>query len=277
MVEVLLIVCFFFLLLASFFDVKTREIPDFLTYGVTIFALFYRFVLSFFLGWNFLFEGLIGLFVSFLIACLLFYSGQWGGGDAKSLMTVGILFGFQKSWNSTLSSFLVNLVFAGAVYSIFFIIILALKNKKKVFKTFKKHVCNQWKELLIVSVLLFLSALLLNISFDLKFFFITGITVSWTIYFFTLLVHSVEKTCMITLVSPSKLTEGDWVVKDVIYKGRIICSRKSLGLNKEQINQLKKLKKKVWIKRGIPFLPSFLLSFILTIWQGNLLNFILLF
>jgi len=77
-------------------------------------------------------------------------------------------------------------------------------------------------------------------------------------------------------VSPSELTEGDWVAKDVIVKGKTICKRKDNGVSLNQIAKLKRLKvKKVLLIEGIAFIPSFLIAFILTWMNGNFITFII--
>ena len=77
--------------------------------------------------------------------------------------------------------------------------------------------------------------------------------------FLSIFVVAVEKSCMIKLVSPDKLTEGDWLEKEVKIAGRRI--KKSVhGLSIEEIGALRKARKKVWIKEGVPFTPAFLLA-----------------
>ncbi len=276
MLFILLAVCFLFLLLASIFDLRTREIPDWLNYGVIIFALIYRLGWSFFSNdWSFLFNGIIGFGAAFLLACLLFYTAQWGGGDAKSLMGIGAILGLEFSLNSQLVAFLVNLIFIGALYSIIAVLFIALNNWSKVSVFFKKGLIKN--VFLNVSLSLLIVILLFFTKFpqDIKTFFSALIPALWFLYFFILLTRSVEITCMKKFVAPSKLTEGDWVVEEIKHKGKIIASPKGLGLTTEQISKLKKLNKKVWIKYGIPFLPSFLISFLVTVTVGNLLVYFL--
>jgi prepilin signal peptidase PulO-like enzyme (type II secretory pathway) len=85
---------------------------------------------------------------------------------------------------------------------------------------------------------------------------------------------AIEHSVMIKWVVPELLTEGDWVVEDVVVGGKRICGPKDLGLEKSQIAKLLRLKregkvKKVLIKYGIPFVPGFLLAFIATYLWGN--------
>jgi len=81
---------------------------------------------------------------------------------------------------------------------------------------------------------------------------------------------------MLKYVEPKELTEGDWIAKDIKVKGEYITGPKDLGIEKKQINKLIKFYKlgkikKVLIKEGIPFVPSFLLAFIVTYFWSSFL------
>ena len=80
---------------------------------------------------------------------------------------------------------------------------------------------------------------------------------------------------MLKYVEPQKLTEGDWIVKDIKINGKYITGPKDLGIAKKQINELVMLYKKgkirkVLMKIGIPFVPSFFIAFVVTLIYGNL-------
>jgi hypothetical protein len=80
----------------------------------------------------------------------------------------------------------------------------------------------------------------------------------------------IEETCMIKVIPIHKLTEGDWIVKDIYIDKKYITGPKDLGVSREQIELLKKYSKKgkiktIAIKEGIPFIPAFLIAFIVTI------------
>tara|TARA_Y100000310_G_C20547640_1_gene746397 strand:- start:697 stop:951 length:255 start_codon:yes stop_codon:yes gene_type:complete len=78
---------------------------------------------------------------------------------------------------------------------------------------------------------------------------------------------------MIKFISTSKLTEGDWIVDEVKVGKKTVASSKDLGISHEQILKIKQSGiKKVKIKEGIPFLPSFLLSFIFVLVFGNIVE-----
>ena len=64
------------------------------------------------------------------------------------------------------------------------------------------------------------------------------------------------------MVSPKNLTEGDWLERDVKI-GRSVIKRSVHGLSLEDIKRLRKAKKRVLIKEGIPFTPAFLAAFLI--------------
>jgi prepilin signal peptidase PulO-like enzyme (type II secretory pathway) len=70
---------------------------------------------------------------------------------------------------------------------------------------------------------------------------------------------------MVKNVNVKELTEGDWLFKD-IKVGRKVIASNWRGLNKEEISQLRKKYRKVKIRRGIPFVPVFLISFLILIY-----------
>jgi len=127
--------------------------------------------------------------------------------------------------------------------------------------------------LLIISLAVLLSAFFINVLMT-RIFLVILVFSALLIFYSTIFVKSVEKTCMLKFVEPEKLTEGDWIAKNVIVNKKRIAGPKDLGIEKKQIKQLIELKrkgliKKILIKEGIPFVPSFLIAFIITFWFGN--------
>ena len=78
------------LLIATMTDIKTREVPDWLSYSLIVIGLGVRLIYSLF-EWNFSYVlfGFIGFGIFFLIALFMYYTKQWGGGDSKLLMGLG--------------------------------------------------------------------------------------------------------------------------------------------------------------------------------------------
>src|SRR3989344_5764597 len=137
---IILIIAFLSLAIGSIFDLKTREIPDWLNFGLIFLGVGINSILSVILWDGFYILGSIfGLIVCFLFACLMFYTGQWGGGDAKMMMGLGALIGLELSYGSFLMALIVNIFAAGAVYGIIWVIALSIKNKKKFAAEFKKE------------------------------------------------------------------------------------------------------------------------------------------
>ncbi|MBT4352442.1 hypothetical protein HOD20_07955, partial [archaeon] len=109
-----------------------------------------------------------------------------------------------------------------------------------------------------------------------KYFAYSMIFFIFSTFFIWVVVKSIEEVCMIKKVAPEKLTEGDWIVKDIKIDGKRICGPKDLGIERKQIDQLIKFKKQkkityVTIKNGIPFVPSFLFAFVYTIIFNNII------
>jgi len=103
---------------------------------------------------------------------------------------------------------------------------------------------------------------------------VIALTALMMIYFW-IFVKSVEKTCMFKHVKPEQLTEGDWIAKNIVVDGKKICGPKDLGIEIKQIKKLIALKKKgkirkILIKEGIPFVPSFFIAFLVSFFVGNL-------
>lgn len=267
------------LIIASITDIKTREVPDWLNYGLIIFGLGSRLIYSVALSdFSLFLYGLAGFFVFFVIANLMFYSAQWGGGDSKLLMGLGAVIGLNFNFKEMpfLVIFWINIILIGSIYGLFWSFVLAFKNKNKFLSDFRARIKKSVKIrrfLLIICLTVLLSAFFVDILM-IRFLLVILVFSSLLIYCISIFVKSIEKTCLLKYVEPEKLTEGDWIAKNIIIKKKRICGPKDLGIEKKQIKQLIQLKrkgliKKVLIKEGIPFVPSFLIAFIITLWFGN--------
>ena len=139
MLWLVLVICIVLLAIAAFTDLKSLEVPDWLTHGGIVLGLLIATILSF-VNWSIwpLVSSLAGLAITFAIACLMFYTGQWGGGDAKLLMALGALVGFEYNPFSFGVSFLVNLIFLGGIWGLIWSLALAIKSFKKTGIEFKR-------------------------------------------------------------------------------------------------------------------------------------------
>jgi len=273
------ITAFISLIIASITDIKTREVPDWLNYGLIIFGLGSRLIYSIALSdINFFLYGLAGFFVFFVIANIMFYSAQWGGGDSKLLMGLGAVIGLNFNFSEMpfILIFWINIILIGAIYGLFWSFAVAFKNRKRFLKDFKARAKKSAKIrrfLLIICLAAILSAFFIG-SIATRVLLVTIIFSILLIFYISIFIKSVENVCMLKLVEPEKLTEGDWIARNVIVNKKRICGPKDLGIEKKQIKQLIQLKrkgliKKILIKEGIPFVPSFLVAFIVTLLFGN--------
>lgn len=279
------------LLFASITDFKRREVPDMLSYGLIFFALLFDVYLFIATKQVFPFLNILFSFVVVLaLSSALFYSGTWGGGDSKLLMGLSLIFplnlfplpiNLANLFYSPIVNFFINAIFIGALYGLIFTFYLALRKWKKVSKSFNT-LNKKYERLEIVLFVIFIFALTLTWLSTFKMFSLFLASSLITSFLFIALfsipfyafMKSVEESVLIKKVAPSELTEGDWIVGEVKYKKEIIASSKDLGVSDEQIRKLKRLYnnkviKKVTIKDGIPFVPSLLLTYILTLFLSR--------
>lgn len=233
--------------------------------------------------WHFLAFSILGGGAAYGLAALMFYTGQWGGGDSKLLIGLSAMLGIPFSFafpfvgmDGTLVSFLFNFVSVSLVYAVIIGTALAVRNRKKFGREFRK----QMESRALVRKLLFAAAFIGTIiilvlqDYVLRLGLLALLISLFFGLYLSILAKAVEKSCMVRMVSPLKLTEGDWIVKDVIVGGKRICGPKDLGIEKSQISKLISLYRKgkiraVSIKEGIPFAPSFLIAYMVTVFFGN--------
>ena len=75
----------------------------------------------------------------------MFKTRQWGGGDAKLIMGLGIVFAtgpffVKESYLPFLFMFVVNTLLLGALYGVVYSVVLAHKNRKKFVLALKKRI-----------------------------------------------------------------------------------------------------------------------------------------
>jgi len=247
---------------ATISDFRKREIPDWISYSLIVFALAYRAFVSVNAGWNFLLFGVLGFCIFFVVGNAMYRSG-FGGGDAKLLMALGSILPFSFILYENfiiLVLFLVLLLVIGAVYSFAYSIFLVLINFEKFKLSFRKEI-KKYKNLLIILIGFFI------ISIGLSFYEQVFIILSLFLVVCPLLfvyAKSVDNF-MIKTIPTRKLTIGDWLAKEVKIGKRII-KPKLTGLDKAEIILLRKYKKSIEVKDGVPFTISFLLAFLAIVW-----------
>ena len=132
-----------------------------------------------------------------------------------------------------------------------------LKEPKELIKEWKKY--NR----------LFYAIIVIAIIGSIAIYYISNLTL--TILFLIILVSfpilfvfakAVELSCLKRAVPVEKLSEGEWLYEDIIVGGKKIRANWE-GVSADELRLIKKkYKKDVIVKEGIPFTPSFLLSFL---------------
>jgi Flp pilus assembly protein protease CpaA len=279
--SILLGIAFAALVIGSITDIKTREVPDWLNFGLIFAAIGIRALYSIItFDYMYLIYGIIGLAVFVIIAYIMFYTGQWGGGDSKMLMGLGAVFGLTLTLKPFpfVGIFLINVIIAGAVYGLIYGFILALKNRKRFLKEFLRFMHNEKiikyrRIILIIFAILILLIIFLIKDLSFKWILLAFVFVMYISFYLLFFIKALEISSMFRYVEPSELTEGDWIAKDYYNNEEKICGPKDLGISKKQIKQLIALRKKgkvkkIKIKHGIPFIPSFLAALIISLVYG---------
>lgn len=279
----LLIILFTWLIFASISDLKTREVPNWLNYSLIIIALITKLIHSIITKeFTILYYSLMGFSIFFIISLILYYTKQWGGGDAKLLMGIGAIIPTYPNFllnylNPNLSlNFLlilfVNILIVGAVYGLIWSLALSIINFKKVKSEIKKVKVNLIYKI-IYATMFILILYLMFITKEVLIVLLLILIIILPIIFY--LIKATEKVCMFKTIPIEKLTEGDWITEDIIINNKKVYSSKSPGIELHQIKELLKSEiKKVTIKEGIPFIPSFLVAIIITLIFGNLFFFL---
>ena len=266
------------LIFAAITDIRTKEVPDWLTYSLITIGLAIFISKSIQEG-SFIpiLGSLRGLLIFFALGSAMYYSRQWGGGDAKLLMGMGAILNqyTEKLLNIYFPFILfINILFFGAIYGLIISISLIIKNKKEFSKKFK--IINKDSKK-IRNILIFLAGIIIitntiisNVKQIENLIYFAAI---FPLIFFYLLISmkTIEHISMRKAIPTNKLVEGDWVNEEIKINGKIIYSPKSLGVNKKQIELIKKHKKNVQIREGIAFVPAFLIGTIISLIWGNLI------
>ncbi|MFP4118622.1 MAG: prepilin peptidase [Candidatus Woesearchaeota archaeon] len=265
---------------ASYTDLKTREVPDILNYSLMALGVILAGTASI-LQETFLpvLHSILGLLGGYLLGALMFYTGQWGGGDAKMLMAVGAFHGISISqllagefplFFTTFVSFML----AGALYGLIYALVLMLRRFKTVMAEVSKF-HSQGQAAMARNIVLGVGVVGLVVALLIQAQIISifiGLVTTFLVvgYYLLILGRVVEKTCMIQTVPLNKVTVGDWIVEDIHIRGKRVCGPKDLGISEKQLGELKKHKvKAVKVKYGIPFIPGFLLGYALILIFGN--------
>jgi Flp pilus assembly protein protease CpaA len=250
------------LLFAVIQDLRTREIANWLTFSLIVFGLGYRALFSLSSGSSsFFVQGLVGTILFMCFAYLLYYGRAFAGGDAKLLVGFGALLPFEQLNDYVIlgGGFLMALFLLGALYSLVYSFFIMMRSKADFSQAFLLRVKTyRWFFFLGMGVSCAVFFFLYSIS---GWFALVPSGILLLLPFLYTYLRTLEQTCMIRKILPANLKEGDWLLRDVSVGKRVI--KKTVhGLSLDEIRLLRKSRRSVYIKEGIPFSPAFLLAYL---------------
>ena len=273
MINILAAVTLIWLLAATITDIKKREVADWLSFSLIAIAIFTALFTSIIeKDFSIIILSLISFAAFMLIANLFYYLRLFGGGDAKLLMALGPVIPqiavksvFNLPYLTSSAAFLLNICLLGAIYGLIYSLVLAIKNRKK----FSEEIAKSKFPLIPFMIVAVIFAAISALVYPFLIFISILIVILPPVFIF---VKAVESACLIKTKETKELTEGDWLAYPVRIKGKgkYMLITAKFGLTKKEIEILKRYKEKVVIKEGIPFVPVFLIAFILTLLIGNL-------
>ncbi len=244
-------------------DLRRREVDNIWSFSLIAIALCYRAVISVFVWdyWFFL-NGLIGFLIFLGIGNLFYYSRMFAGGDAKLVIALGTILPLSYSWIANLKIFglfVFGFLLGGSIYVFIWSLFLVVFNFEKFSKSYLRNFkVNQY--IFIISGLFVVFWIGFSYFFGIELVYIGLIFLLFPFLF--VYAKAVEESCMIKLISPDKLTVGDWLGEEVFVKGKRIKARWD-GVSESELELIKaKYRRKILVKYGVPFTPAFLLGFI---------------
>jgi hypothetical protein len=273
-----------FLAVASYFDLKTGEIPEKISRSLIVLMLAMAAAQTFFSmqASYLIYSAVIGIGF-FLVGYLMFYLGEWGGGDVKILAGIGCSLGILGAAGHFIRlqgifpyylDYFINFALAATPYIIVYTFALGLL-KPIVFRSFSKGLTG--KKSLILLIISFLPAV---ISMTLKMpnltlvYLLVPLLVILTFY-----LKAVEEMALQKMIPVSGLREEDILASDLMVDGKRIAGRRDAGgLSKKQLTEImaaaseRKIPQEITIRWGIRFIPVFFLAYLLTYFVGGALE-----
>ena len=275
----LIIVSLIALIFSSITDLRTKEVPDWLSHGLISAALAIRLLHAvIFQEPSYFIFGLLGFIIMFIIGNIFYHTKQLGGGDAKLAMGLGAAFATSPFYISTGIPFLIILfgyiMVIGAIYGVIWAIYLITKDfknfKSEVKKLTKTRYMKIFKIIALIIAGVFLAIIFFVLSYPSSKILMAAITIVTLIYpYIFMAAKAIENIHFYKTIIIENLVEGDWIAENVKKNNKIIIPKKTM-ITKKDLQKLKQNNiRQVVIKDGIPFVPPFLIGTVLALIFGN--------
>ncbi|PKP51316.1 MAG: hypothetical protein CVT90_03055 [Candidatus Altiarchaeales archaeon HGW-Altiarchaeales-3] len=268
-----------FLAAASYYDLKTGEIPDKISIGLVAAILILSIFQALTESPGFLINAVLFGTLYFAIGCISFYFGHLGGGDVKLLAGIGCSVANIPA-GSFIPDYLVYFIDAGIVvmpYMAIYGLILGFKNKT-VFFEFAKEI-RTLKIIMFILLSFIPMFMLIFLAVNIEIVLIILCALLPVFVLLTIYLKIVEKKAMQRTIPVFELTKEDTLAEDIIFEGEKIAKKNDVaGLTKEQVDKIKELAKggripdKITIKWGIKFVPVLFIGFLIFVFYGNVIE-----
>ncbi len=265
-------------ILASYFDLRTREIPDSLTILLIVSGLGIRLLYSVYAGgWGLFIDGLFSVVFLGAFGYIMYLTKQWGGGDLLLIAGVGATIGSLPldvrqlvaarlaPWPFAIT-LLINVLVVGSIYGVVHIFWLAASNQKVRSGFLSEARKTIWQPALLAVAAVGVSGFpALSVSLAIMVLF-------WPLY---RLAKCAESAVFVKEVKFGALREEDWLTEDIKVGNAVIAKASSPGLSWDEVNRIKKfvaggkLTGTTRIKEGIAFAPVFPLAIAVSILFGD--------
>jgi len=262
---------------ASYYDLKTTEVPNWVFYAILIVGV-PAVALNSFVNSSFDMFAVSGITGLSLLALgyAMYRAGQWGGADMVLLALMGFLmaavsldFAVQTAFPFGIS-FLINLFLVGAVYMIVYSAIFALRSKNLV-EAFRADIRKNLAATAAISAAMFV--VFVSLTAYLNWEFGGGISAyemaAWAF------IPVAMTACFLVVYRFAKVVEGVGFRKRIpVGKLRLgdmlMDERKLVGIEEDQLRRIRRSGKRfVWIKEGVRFIPAFTLALLFTVFVGD--------
>jgi hypothetical protein len=246
-------------------DLKRREVDNIWNFSLIAFVLAYRAAVSVLnRDYWFILDGLLGLLIFIALGNLFYYGRLFAGGDAKLLISLGTVLPLSYNWITNLELFGIFILLflaGGSVYAIVYSLVLVIFNRRRFASEFMKYF-RAYRKMILLGLIFFVLWIAIAYFIDIKLILIGIAVLLFPIMF--VFAKAIEEGCLVMAVEPKAVTVGDWLYRDVILGGKRLRANWE-GVSPRQLALIRKSNKKILIKYGIPFTPSFLIALVVLI------------